>query len=744
MYRKLVHAICLSLGVLATAVEADALQGFSDITVVSDAIVSLRHAGTEYVVANGDLMLGTTTRWYIPVATGVATLWKEGDPVPAATTTAGSPPKAEDPGSEGDNFLFRKNNANDMSSLDGINFQETIFPHLTKTIFVFERGGNDTGTFEAILADGSLGPAVAFKTAANGGPFADTKVSVAGQNAFGMVFTTDVPVKGVRINAPGFDALSISALQASATIKVNPGEDIVAANALVQAGDTIEIAAGTYILKAQIPIKDGVTYRGAGRGQTVIDGNNVTRAFVAFGDQFFGEATGTPNTSGPKGWALEGMTIRNCVADTNGRFSYVSAAFNLKTNFATLDADANGGLSPAEADVQVTGIRLAGADANEGTADDDLHRFAHIDKDASGTINAAELDAQLLLREDEFGGQSGDGGAVFVDNQAVGTIRNCEFLKNHTPATGDGDDGGAINLTGLATLTIEDCLFDGNYACSPDSTAVLDGDGGQIKVQGASASALTPGTTLIAGRCVFLHGNASDDGGAIQSSAVGNVIRLDRCWFEANTSWDNGNVLQFSSTAQNEVTVTNCIFVKNIAKADNSPDRMIETNRNSKFVNCTFVGNYVFDEDIIYNNANTEDTNADGTDDETADTTQVINCLFANNTFGADASDDHIVSSRNAAFGINAVNCIFFNNLEADGKTQMARTNRTQAGSLTTDPLLDAVTYAPTAGSPAIDAGVDPATVGVTLKTDYDGKPRPQGAGYDIGACESGPAAPAQ
>jgi hypothetical protein len=749
MYRKLVCAICFSLGVMAGSVQADTLSGLADVTVASDAIVSLRYAGTEYVVADGDLMLGTTTRWYIPAATGVATQWVDGTPAPAATTTAGAPPKPEDPGPEADNFYFRRNSQNDMSSIDAINFQETIFPRLTKTIFVFERGGNDTGTFEAILADGSLGPAVAFKTAASGGPWADTKVDVGGQKAFGVVFTTDVPVKGVRINAPGFDALSVSAVQVSATIKVNPNEDIAAANALAQAGDTIEIAAGTYYLKSQIALKDGVTYRGAGPALTIIDGNNVTRAFVAWGDRFFNEDNDLPNTSGPKGWILEGMTLRNCVADTNDRFSYTGAAFTLKTNFATLDADASGGLNPAEADGQVGGIRLAGADANEGTADDDLHRFAHIDADKSGQIDRPELNAQLLLREDEFGDQSGDGGAISIDNGAVGTIQKCEFRKNYTPVAGDGDDGGAVNITGLAVVTINDCLFDGNYACSPNSVAVADatgaadGDAGHIKVQGGAATASTPGTTLIANRCVFLNGNASDDGGAVQSSAVGNVIRLDRCWFEANTSWDNGNVLQFSSNAQNEVTVTNCIFVKNIAKADNSPDRMIETNRKSKFVNCTFVGNHVSDEDIIYNNANTLDSDGDGKDDETADVTQVINCLFANNTFGADAGNDHVLSSRSAAFSINAVNCIFFNNLKADGKTLMANTNRTQAGSITTDPLLDAVTYAPKAGSPAIDAGVDPATVGVTLPTDYDGKPRPQGAAYDIGACESGPAAPA-
>jgi hypothetical protein len=129
------------------------------------------------------------------------------------------------------------------------------------------------------------------------------------------------------------------------------------------------------------------------------------------------------------------MTIQNCVADTVGRF-YLLAAYRLKTNFVTLDANASAGLDPAEADTQVGGLRLAGDDGAEGTADDDLHRFAHIDADASGEISLAELDAQLLLREDEFGGTSGDGGAFSADHGAVGTIQNCEFLNNRRARRG--------------------------------------------------------------------------------------------------------------------------------------------------------------------------------------------------------------------------------------------------------------------------------------------------------------------
>ena len=516
-------------------------------------------------------------------------------------------------------------------------------------------------------------------------------------------------------------------------INVATVAELEAAAAAAVAGDTIEIAAGTFVLAEQIAIKDGITYKGAGAGLTIIDGNNVTRVFVAWGDrsatngQVDANGISVPNTTGPKDWVLDGMTIQNCVADTADRQDILSAARDLLNNYTG------------------TPYTLVTAQAENGGITDNPGWFDILSGGADDNLTDVELQAYLdgnpvgsaghLVANDD---QAGDGGAITIDNQAVGIIANCEFLNNHTPAKGDGDDGGAVNITGLSVVTINDCLFNGNYACSPNSVAIegSDGDAGHIKVQGNSASAITPGTTLIANRCVFINGNASDDGGAIQSSSTGIVVRLDSCWFEANTSWDNGNVCQFSSNEQNEVTVTNCIFVKNITKADNSPDRMIETNRNSKFINCTFVGNHQFDEDIIYNNANTTDTNADGVDDETADTTQVINCLFANNTFGADASNDHILSSRNKDFfKINAVNCLFFNNLKSDGKV-MAITNRTETGSVLTDPLLDA-NYAPGAGSPAINGGVDPSTVGVTLTTDFNGAPRPQGAAYDIGAFEA-------
>ena len=245
-------AIVLLSMLLCGAVEADSFDGLPDVTVVDGVIISFQYAGTEYVIANGDVVTGTTTRWY--VIDNVEYHWPDGDPIPAGcpTVSGTSNCKVVDVGSNADNFFFGiEGDADNISSIDGIDFMETDFPFLTDTFFVFERNGNDNGTVQAIYADGSLGPALTLTS--GGSPYAATGIDVAGQQAYGFVLITDVPVKGLRITASGFDALSISTPAGSDTRRAHEPQPEDGEKGVLVAGATLSWKTGVDPADANSP-----------------------------------------------------------------------------------------------------------------------------------------------------------------------------------------------------------------------------------------------------------------------------------------------------------------------------------------------------------------------------------------------------------------------------------------------------------------------------------------------------------
>jgi hypothetical protein len=217
-------ALALSLVLVAGVASADSVTGFNDVAIDNSDpnnvfLSSLTWGGTTY--AGGSLVFGSTSRWYIP-DTGIETLWVEGDDAQAGmpTVSGTSSPKPGDVGSHADNLLWRAPNDTggstpDISSIDGIEFQETIFSTLVDTIFVFERGGNDSGTIQPILADDSLGTQLSIT--GGGDPYLLIG-NYSGQNDHGYVLETDVPVKGIRITASGHDSLTIATIPEPTTL----------------------------------------------------------------------------------------------------------------------------------------------------------------------------------------------------------------------------------------------------------------------------------------------------------------------------------------------------------------------------------------------------------------------------------------------------------------------------------------------------------------------------------------------
>ncbi len=568
---------------MVTPVDADTLSGLADVSVVDDAIVSLQYLGTEYVVADGDLVLGTTTRWYIPADTGIPTLWVEGDPAPADTVSGTSNAKEGDVGSKADNFLFALDGATNISSIDGIDFQETIFPLQTDTFFLFERGGNDKGTWQAILVDGSLGEAVEFDKAANGGPYADTGISANGQNAYGVVFTTDVPVQGVRITASGHDTLSISTPAASEpgepepTIVVEAGGDIAAANASAVADDIIGIAAGTYAITEAIEIKDGVTYRGAGSGQTIIDCGGVTRAFVGWGDRSLNDdlsysETGYPaNTSGPKGWVIQGLSIINGVADDVSksvlRVGDPAIDPPLAANEITdpLKSTNGGGiLLENYAEGILIDVIFDNCNALATGIDTSDPNLPTIYLGSGGAVRMSSATADILDCSFTNNNASDDGGAVSASNPNLEnwdlSIENSTFTNNRCR-----DDGGAIAAT-RRNLSVINCVGDGNKT-GLDPAIMTDNAGGSPsggflyltgagKVEGTSYTEDTPplemtnygGVVTVAG-CTITNGEAVQRGGGIRSNGAAQLIVTDTSFTNCSALTDDGGAIFANSVS---------------------------------------------------------------------------------------------------------------------------------------------------------------------------------------------------
>jgi hypothetical protein len=566
-------------------------------------------------------------------------------------------------------------------------------------------------------------------------------------------FLDDVQIYNEVLTAEGVkDAM---AGIAPPPINVATVAELEAAAAAASAGDTIALAAGSYVITSQIALASGVTYMGAGEGLTIIDGNSLTRAFTAWGDraatngQVDDDGNAIPNLTGPTDWVIEGMTIQNCVSEAANRQDILSAARDLLNNYV---ADAAYTLETASAENGGVSANPEWFDILSGGADDDLTDVelqAYLDANPVGSAGHLVVNDEMQTK----------GGAIIMLNGAKGTIRNCTILNSSSV-----NDGGAIharlsplNAAGDPGVSLEGITVDG---------CIAGDDGGGIGIDSTGNDADSVPVVMIDGTVVTncrAGGEAPDDGnrdgGGIHLNNFLNVtitntlvdactagrhgagIMIDNRVFDglidglqvSNCSNDiidgeggDGAALSIDTDAS-IVRIANSIFSNNV---NNQDDGIVRIDAHEgMIVNCSFVGNVTGDQGII--------RWATGEDDASVQN-GVVNCLFVNND--ASPGSDQVIAHNKGNVTYTYTNNAFFGNILDDGDSLIDSTADEDLGLtfnlvLMVDPLVDTAggDYHLVAGSEAIDAG----TAEGAPDDDIEGNARPQGDAPDIGAYEA-------
>ncbi len=188
-------------------------------------------------------------------------------------------------------------------------------------------------------------------------------------------------------------------------------------------GDTINVAAGTYI--ENIVLKDGVELIGAGEDVTIINGNGTDRVI------FCEDCT--------EGTKLEGFTIKNGDVYRGG------GMYNLNSS-----------------------IEIANCIFESNTA---KYGGGMLNDSSSTTITNCTFNENTYYC----------GGGMLNRNSAEVTISNCTFTANTSE-----NNGGAIRNTSSSTVTITDCIFTDNIATNTNAGGIFCEGGTSVTITGCT------------------------------------------------------------------------------------------------------------------------------------------------------------------------------------------------------------------------------------------------------------------
>lgn len=295
-----------------------------------------------------------------------------------------------------------------------------------------------------------------------------------------------------------------------------------------------------------------------------------------------------------------------------------------------------------------------------------------------------------------FNGLNG-GGGVYIGNEA--TISGTTFYSNSTGSRG----GGAYFLRpAMVTST----LFSSNYA-------QYDGGGAWFNdVSGVTATVFSTNQAANGGgayfwyesyitNTLFVSNSASNKGGGIYFDWV---ARVNSSSFQANRAVYGGAV-SLSSDGTSDRRLRNVLFADNIASSGMGTAVYHDTNANLRLTHITIgTTNLVTGSAIYVNKARTT----------------ISDTIIASHTIGIENASGTITSSYN-----------LFSNLGTPYSGTIAvKTNNLVGKARFVAP--DKGDYHLQSGSPGINAGVN-----ASFSVDYDGDPRPQGGGYDMGFDET-------
>ena len=297
------------------------------------------------------------------------------------------------------------------------------------------------------------------------------------------------------------------------------------------------------------------------------------------------------------------------------------------------------------------------------------------------------------------------GGAVELYNDSSATIIDC-FFENNT-----AERGGAIAVWAGSEAIIEKCIFLNNNSIWIGTGTP---QGGAIHVSSSS--------TAIINNTEFNYNHSDDRGGAINLYSS-SEIAIDGCSFLQNDANNGGAIYCLKDCYMG---ISNSIFYKNSSSSFSGA--IFQSLSNSNIVNSVFSGNSAISEGgalKIYTNSLAE----------------IINCTFSNNQAGIGGAiyndstlSSTIVNSILWGDSPNEINDIY--NAISVSYSDIDQTEYSSIdNNFNTNPeFFDAVNcnLKLKPSSPCIDAG----TSSNAPSDDLEGRYRPQGKGFDIGAYE--------